>query len=329
MGAWNGLALQGELSALLSDESSSFKARVSNWIRDIEMDICTRYHWSFLRAKGQKIMVAGQEEQSLLMDAPNAPDIAISAGGSLSGNSYSVMVTFYEAISKVESQASVATSTVGTTVDNKTIELTNIPLGTEPLTTGRKIYLKSDTDDNYFLAGTISNNIDTAFTITADTTSKIEAPDFGYIHKIDGELFIENKWQLSADSIQTMRRAYSQKFSDTSGSPFTYGTIDSDRVLVYNAPDEADTLSFYYFKLPMGIYPSVDSVPTIPIKLKQVLVAGVEWKGYQYRDRSGKDTNEKRYEMLLEKAISNYGSSDRHSYIIRDVTGNSDGYLIN
>ena len=329
MGTWNGLALQSELSVLLSDESTAFKARVSQWIRDIELDICMRYHWPFLRAKGQKIMVVGSEEQSLVMDKAGAPTVTLTSGGSLEEDSvYKVRITFYESVSGVESFQGTESSSVTATSTNKTIDLTSIPVSAEPLVTGRKVYLSKDGED-YKLYSTIEDNTTTTLSITADTTSEIKPPDFSYIKMIDGELFIEDKWQLKADSIQTLRQAYNQTYSDVSGNPFTYATLSEDRVLVYNVPSSAETLSFYYFKLPMGIYPSSDSIPTIPIKLKQVLVAGVEWKGYQYRDRDGKTENQQRYENLMADAISKYSAADRHSYRIRDVTGNSDGYLVN
>ncbi len=329
MGSWNGLSLQSELSALLSDESTAFKARVSQWIRDIELDICSRHYWPFLRAKAKKIMTVGSEEQSLLLATASAPTVAIAAGGSLTAlSTYKVRVTFYETISGIETFQGTESASVSATVANKTINLTSIPTAIDPLVTGRKVYLSKDSGD-YFLHTTISDNTTTTLSITTETTSKIQPPDFNYISKLDGEFFIEGKQQLKAMDLQTLRQSYSDIYTSTTGSPYAYSLLNEERAILYPVHSTAETLSFYYFKVPMGIYPSADSIPTIPYKLKQVLVAGVEWKGYQYRDRDGKDSNESRYENLLTNAISRYGKADRHSYRIRDVIGTSDGYSIN
>lgn len=329
MGSWNGLSLQGELSALLSDESTVFKARVSQWIRDIELDICSRHYWPFLRAKAKKIMTVGSEDQSLLLSVATAPTVAIASGGSLTAlSTYKIRVTFYESISGIETFQGAESSLVTADAVNKTINLTAIPVGVGPLITGRKVYLSKDSGD-YFLHTTISDNSTTTLSITNETTSKIQPPDFGYISKIDGEFFIEGKQQLKAMDLQTLRQSYSDIYTSNTGSPYAYSLLSEERAILYPVPSTAETLSFYYFKVPMGIYPSADSIPTIPAKLKQVLVAGVEWKGYQYRDRDGKDSNQSRYEELLRQSISQYGSPDRHSYRIRDVVGTSGGYSIN
>lgn len=324
--SWNGLSLQSELSALLSDESTSFKAKVSGWIRDIELDICTRHYWGNLRVKGKKILTNSVEEQSLLIDKATAPTGVIAAGGSLTnGSYYNVLVTYYEGVSKIESQGT-PTDNITADVANKTISLSAIPVSSDPLVTERRIYI-SENGGSYFYHGAIADNTTTTYTITSAPTSKIEAPDFDYIQKIDGQVFIEGSWQLKAESVQALRQFYSQNFSNTTGTPHTYSPLSQDRILLYPTPTDI-TLSFYYFKYPRGIYPSVDSIPTITYNLKQVLVAGVEWKGYQYRDRDGKESCQQRYETMLQQAISKFGSPDRNSYRVRDVTGNCDGYLI-
>lgn len=325
--SWNGLSLQTELSALLSDDSTAFKARISSWANDIEQDMCTRHNWGFTRQKGKKLLTASVEEQSLLLTRSTAPTVAIASGGSLtSGSSYKVITTFYESVSGAESQG---TESASVTADssNKTINITAIPVSSDVLVTSRKIYVSKDGGAFYYV-GTISDNTTTIYSITSEPTSKIEAPDIDYIIKIDGQLFIENSWQLRAESIQSLRQFYSQNFTQYTGTPNSYAMISHDRALVYPTPTSGISMSYYYFKYPRGIYPSVDSIPTIPFSLKQVLVAGVEWKGYQYRDRDGKESCQNRYESLLQIAISKFGSPDRQSYRVRDVTGSCDGFLV-
>ncbi|GAJ18640.1 unnamed protein product, partial [marine sediment metagenome] len=49
------------------------------------------------------------------------------------------------------------------------------------------------------------------------------------------------------------------------------------------------------------------------IWLKEAFKAGVEWKGYQYRDRNGKIEAFNLYLRLLEDTISRMGKADKKS----------------
>ena len=212
------------------------------------------------------------------------------------------------------------------TENDKKILLSDISVSTDPLVTNKRIYLSKDSG-TYYLSQSIANATTTA-TIDAETTSLVEPSDFDYIKKIEGSLFIESSTQLRAISSEEMRNFYPGNFADTSGTPTVYSVIDYGRVLTYPKCNIDTVLSFYFFKNPRGVYASVDSTPGIPRFLKEVLAAGVEWKGYQYRDRSGKTDVFRYYNDLMVNAISRMGRPDRQSYTVRDVVGDADGFVI-
>ena len=211
---------------------------------------------------------------------------------------------------------------------NKSIDVSDIPLSIDPLVTARRVYLSKDSG-TYYLSSQIDDNTTTTLSITSDTTSLITPAEDDYISKINGELFIESSIQLCAISAQEMRRFFPGNLANTSGIPRAYSMLGYNRAIFYPAPSADTVISYYYSKNPRGIHASSDSVPTIPRALKEVLAAGVEWKGYQYRDRSGKLEVFRYYNDLLTTFISRLGSADRQSYTVRDVEGDSDGFAVN
>ena len=92
------------------------------------------------------------------------------------------MVTFVEGVADIESEAGSASSNVTATSANKTITVTNIPTSSDPLVTARNVYLVKDSGEPLFYS-TISDNTTTTASITADSTSTIEAPDYSYFNK--------------------------------------------------------------------------------------------------------------------------------------------------
>jgi len=330
---WNGLDLQTDFADMLGNNRASFLLKVSRWIREIEEDICQNHKWPFLRKKGKKILSqdAVNEEQSLLSPVPeNAPTVAKSNGGTLTlGSTYYVKVSFYESIADVETEPSEASNSIEIQEadTDRTINLTNIPVSEESLVTARRIYLKKD-NDVYYLYGTINNNVDTTYSITSDTTSKIEPIDFEYFDTLDNKPFFESSAQLTEMSIHSIRDYYPGNINQTSGVSYVYAMLDQYRLLMYPAPTQDLELSFYYFKMPRGIYPSVDSTPTIPKWLKTTLELGVRWKGYEYYDRDNTVEAFNKYNAHLRNMIGKKGKSNYKSGRIRDVTGNSDGFAV-
>ncbi len=325
---WNGQDLVTEFSALLGDSTANFKTKVEGWVNDIEREICMSHTWSFLRLKGSKVMTTGQEEQTLIISGPSAPSVAIVAGGSLTeGTDYYVKVSFYDPTSKNE-KIGTASALATTTSVNKTINVTSIPLSTESFFTQRKIYLKKGTG-KYYYHSTIADNTTTTASLTSDTTSLVQAPDFDYFRQIDGSPFYESsQGQLTYYPIQQIRLLTDGAIE--TGQPEAWGDLDIGKILMYPKPNTTEALKFYYYKVPRGTYNDPDSVPTIPISLKDVLEAGVEYKGYKYRDRAGYIEKKNVYDALLKKAIDSIGKSSIKTVSkIRDTQGRWDGRSYN
>jgi len=322
---WNGLELQTELADLYNDDRPATLLKISKFIRKAEIEIAKAHTWPNLRVKGQKILTAGAEEVTLYIDPPSAPAVALAADGSLeAGIVYSVLVTFYETdgLIPVESKKGTVSTSLTTTSINKKIQLTGIPVSTDPLVTKRRIYLKKGSG-KYKLERTIDDNITTTVTISDDTTSEIQPPENHNVQKLDGKPFIENEWQLKSMSPQQLRLEFEDSYEENQGTPEYYAALSYDKLLVYPTSSGSKTLSFYYFKRPRGIYPDAESIPEIQPELSEVLEAFVEWKSFQFKDRSGRIAARNYYDYALTEAISKYGKADKNSNTIRDVTGSN------
>ena len=325
---WNGQDLVNEYSALLGDQSAAFKSKVEGWLQDVEREICKAHTWSFLKLKGSKIMTLSQEEQSLIIDAPSAASLAVVAGGSLTADTaYYLKISFYDPISKNE-KIGVISSAGTTTSVNKQINVTSIPLSTESFFTQRRVYLRKGTGP-FYLYSTIADNTTVTATISADTTSKIQAPDFDYFRQIDGCPFYESSFgQLRYLPVDQIRLLFNGQI--TSGQPEAWGELDIGKILMYPSPNAVTALKFYFYKIPRGIYNDSGSIPTIPISLKEVLEAGVEYKGYKYRDRAGVAEKANIYKMKTKEAIDSLGKSNvKVISIVRDTQGLSSGRSLN
>lgn len=324
---WNGSDLVNELAALLGDQSENFKDRVEGWLNDAEREICKEHDWSFLRLKGKKIMVLDQEEQSLLISAPSVPNLAVANGGSLAESTvYKVKVSFYDPDSKNEITS--ASASISTTASDKTINLTNIPLCTESFFVQRKVYLKKGSG-KYYYVGTIADNTTTTYSISADTTSKIQPTEFEYIRQLDGDPFYESTvGKLQYYPVQQIRTYVDGVIE--SGQPEMWSDLGTAKILLYPKPNATTALSFYYYKIPRGIYRDEDSVPTLPISLKEVLEAYVEYKGCKYRDRAGTVEKYNVYLQKLKQSIDSVGSSTTKTVAkVRDMVGRSNGWSYN
>jgi hypothetical protein len=322
---WNGQDLVDDFAAELSDTSSAFETKVLRWINEGLRDIATSHEWPFLRARGQAILAASTDTNSLVPVQPTAPSVSATSGGALTADSaYTVLVTYYEGVAEVESIAGVASASVTPTGANLTISVTSIPVSTWPLVTARKIYL-SKAGAAYYLYETISNNTATTTTITADTTSTVTPPDQWYISKLDGDLYLENTQVLEGYSLQRLRYE-TNGVVNTAGTPSVWASINQTSVAVYPRPSANTTLSFYYFKLPAQVFNSSTSVPQIPSFMYEALHDYVIWRGFQYRDRAGQESKRANYDSSFRIQVSRKGTDKKRSGRVRSVTPDSDGY---
>jgi hypothetical protein len=321
---WNGRDLIDSFADLSGDRTTDFKAKIEEWINDIEQDIFKRHNWGFSRVKGKKILVASAEEQFLSLTNVAAPTLAALVGGSLTdGSSYKVLITHYDPISKNETQGTASAAIVPSGA-NLSITVSAIETSSEAYFTQRRVYLSKD-GGKYYLYSTITNQTDVTTTITANVSSRIIAPDFNYIAKIDGNPFYEsNQGQLDYMPVDQLRLLFSGAF--TGGVPEYWSGLDSNRILLYPYPNATTALSFYYLKAPRGIYYDYDSIPSIPYSMKNVLEAGVEYKAYKFRDRDGYQTKYQVYEGLIKQAIDDIGSPIKTVTRVRDTIGDTSGW---
>jgi hypothetical protein len=436
---WNGADLVADFSAELSDTSTAFKTKVLRWINDGIREIATSHKWHFLREKGEVVLVAGEDTQTIVLATPTAPDVTLSTGGSLTASTaYTVRVTFFEEVSGVESIAGEESDSVTTTSSDKTIVLNNLPASTSGLVTHRRVYL-SKAGAAYKLHTTIDNNTDLSVTISTDTSSDITPPEESSLNTIDGAFFINNNRVLEERSLQDL--LFITGGSSATGTPSYWAPINNEEIRVHPVPstetsatneellssqsmaasftsdaiyafgatglslqpiwtgspigtlklqvsndpvtDEDDidnwsdlpnteialsgagdalyeistrfrwyrlsytftsgtgsltatytmnstptnVMSFYYFKIPTKVYNTSTSIPEIPSWLFDDLRNYVIWRGYDYRDRAGKESKQINYENGLKRTISKKGKPNKGSGRVRCVTPDSDGFV--
>jgi hypothetical protein len=318
---WNGEALQNDFAAELSDVSSANKARVLQWINDIQREISSLGDFDFFLKEGRKTLVPGAKIQSLLIATPGIANGVVSAGGSLAGATYTFKVSFYESVSGLESLPSIASASIATTVANKTITLT-MPISPDALVTARKIYVSKDAGD-YIYHSTISNNTATSHVIASDSSSSIGLPEYSQIRSTSGNLTILNQGLIEQRPQGQVRELYSC-YNET-GTPSVWANLGGDSVLMYPQISSALVCAFFYYRVPARLYASTESIPEIPIYLKEVLRAGVMARGYMYSDRDGKIEKNNIYENLLNKYISKRSQNAKGVFRVRDRRGRSDG----
>jgi len=324
--AWNGSSLETELSALLGDTSTTFKARVLGWMNDVQQEISDSHDWNFLIRRGEKILTALSEQQSVLTAAPTAASVAQSAGGTLTdAGVYNVYVTFVES-NGLETAAGTASADVTISGTTQQIDVTAVPVSPEPLVTQRKIYLQLDGGSILFIS-TINDNTTTIATILADATSTIQAPDYDGMRKFRGNPFFESSNQLEQRSLDDLRLKFEGVVP--SGTPEFWAPLADNEIFFYPSPSSALTLKYYFHMRPPQIVSSVDSQPLLPVEFKPVLKAGVIALGYEYRDRAGQEGKLNNYHLLLSKAQRDYSEKARGRNTIRDVVGDTDGFSYN
>ena len=323
---WNGADLVTEFSAEAGDSSTTFKAKVLNWINEGLIDISSSHEWPFFRVKGKAVLTSGQDTHSLILAPPSAPTLAALAGGSLiDGTEYKVLVTYYEGVAEVESKAGTVSAGITPSGANLSITVT-IPVSASSLVTERRIYL-SKAAAAYYYYGTVSNNTATSTTVTADVSASETrmAPDYDAIGMIDGDLFVEGTRVIRNVSNQDMTFLNDGVIS--TGYPSMFADLKEGSVRTNQKPASNLTASFYYFKHPMPLFNSATSYPQLPIWLKPDLRNYVNWRVARYRDRAGKESEEINYRTQLALRISRKGKSRKGPSVVRVKTPDSDGLI--
>lgn len=320
---WNGADLITDFSAELGDTTTAFKAKVLGWINDGIREIATSHEWPFLREKAQVVLTASQDRQDITMGRPSAPSVATASGGSLAdGSTYSFRVTYYESVADVESIEGAASANASPTGANLTVNLSSVPVSPNPLVTARKVYVSKDSGA-YYYHGTIADNTTTTYSVSSDTSSTITPPKEQPIFKFDGDLYISGTRVLKKYAIQRLIDDVNGVWS--TGTPLVWALVNDNDIIVYPKPSSAETVSFYYFKLPRQVFDLSTSVPQIPAWMYHDLYNYVMWRGYAYRDRAGKESKQINFFDGLRLTISRKGKLVKGAGRVRSTTPDSDG----
>lgn len=335
---WNGLDLVNDFSSELGDTVPNFKTKVLRWINEGIREIATHHQWPCLREKGMCVLEAGEDTHALPLTKPAAPTATLTAGGSLTADTlYKVLITFYEEFSGVESIAGEYAS-ITPTGANLSFELSDIPFSPSPLVTSRKVYVAKGAA-GFVYHGVISNNLEEipgtpdpevdpptpiTYTVNADASSPISPPEEDAIFQIDGAMFIEGLRVIQGTSIQDL--LYSTSGVSATGTPQWFAPVNQLEVKVHPSPSADTIASFYYFKLPAKVFGLSTSVPQMPSWIYETLRAYVIWRGYDYRDRAGKESKLSNYNEQLRLLISRKGKPIKRSGRVRVLTADSDGY---
>lgn len=333
---WNGLELVNDYSAELGDTSSAFKTKVLRWINEGIKEIATSHQWPFLRERGQVVLKANQDTHIITLEKPTAPTVTAIAGGSLTlVNQYKFLVTFYEALSGVESVAGESTAPMTFTGTDLTAQLSSIPVSSSPLVTARKVYI-SKAGAAFQYCGTIPNNlaatpavdpldpdVPVTFNVTGDSLSRLMPPDEDAVFMIDGDFYLENNRILSGTSLQDL--IFGINGVNSKGTPDRWAPVNEEEIRVYPSPSSDTVATFYYFKLPARVYGLSTSVPEMPSWIQSDLRNYVMWRGYDFRDRAGKESKKLNFQDDLKLTISKKGKPAKKSGRVRCTTPDSDG----
>lgn len=339
---WNGLDLVNDFSAELGDTSSSFKTKVLRWINEGIRDIATSHNWPFLREKGKVVLKASQESQFLPLEKPSAPTVAALAGGSLALTyQYRFLITFFESASQVESIAGEPSEGIIPVGADLSVLLSDLPFSSNPLVTDRYVYV-SKAGGLFQFYGKIGNNLEEipavldgdgveitpaqpiTFEVTSDSLSQITPPEENAIFMIDGELIIDNSGIVHGTSLQDLEQQNNGSLS--TGTPNLWAPVNEEEIRTYPIPSKNYTATFYYFKIPQKVYGISSSIPQLPVWLYEDVRRYVIWRGFEYRDRAGKESKQANYENGLRLTISRKGKPIKRSGRVRSVTSDSDGY---
>lgn len=326
---WNGYDFIEEMSQKLGDTRAVFKDKIEIWMNDGILDIATKHNWAFLRVLGRKTLTANLAEQDLLLSAPTTvPTLTITTGGSLTnGSVYKLRMTYIKGATGQESTIGAAPSAgVTATATDKTANITNLQVSSDPLVTDRAIYISKD-GGPYLFAKYVGDNSSTSVSVDAEAVGNRQAPEFGHnIKSLDGNPFIDDLRSLSYKPLDQI--IMESQATSRSGTPNWWAQVQEEIVYLYPAPSSALELRYYYFRMPTYVRPSYDDIIGIPTWLKPDLERYVVWRGYEYRDRDGQESKFNNYEQMIKATISQKGSQKKVAARVRDVTGNSDGYTL-
>jgi hypothetical protein len=309
---------------------SAVLARVLEWINEIQSEICEAGDWPFLKFKMKKQFILGDQEIDLSPQIPSAPTFTFTTGGSLAlASTYSVKVTFVlydeslKEINSIESEPSAATTATPPSGANLTLSLSALDLYSDtntikPVNIQRRIYLSKD-GAAFYLAVTIPDNTTLTATITADTASTIEPPEFSMVSALaDEDPIIETKGVTLSQAKLGDLIAYSSNLS-AKGTPYYYARIGPRKILLYPKPSGTITLSYWVYRVPSRIFNDATRAVQLEHTLKTVLDAGVTWKSYEYKDEDGVEGKLNNYAQMKAYAKGRMARTNGQANSVKEV----------
>lgn len=330
MSSWNGSALQTAYARKYGFRDTAALVRVLDWINDIQKDIASSHSWPFLKFKMKKEIEAGEQEIDIAPQVPSAASLVLLAGGSLTADSaVYVKVTFLlfdesgKEINSLESEPSVASNSVTPSVSNLSITINDIDTyngstSVRPTTIHRRIYLKVGTGA-YYLAKTIEDNTTVTTTITANTSSTIEPPEYSLVSYLASEdpVIESSGTSLDEESLDLILKE--DPGFTSSGTPQNYARVSDNKIFLYPKPSSTITLSYWVYKVPSRIFADTERPIQLHHSLKEALDAGVTWKGYEDKDKDGQESKKVNYERIRDSAKGISGRKGGQAMTVRVV----------
>lgn len=294
---WNGSTLRDNYCQENGFTDTTSKARTLRYMNEIQKDIASGFDWPNLKFKLKKLIASDSQGIDISPQIPSAPSVAASAGGALTADSACLIkVTFVlfdeagEEYSSIESQPSVASSSVTPTGANLTLTLTAIDTydgstTVKPTTIHRRIYLKQGTSD-YLLSKTLEDNTTTTTTIAANPSSTIEPPEFSMVdHLADEDPIIQASGIFLVQENLDEILKWDPNLSAT-GTPRYYARVSPTKIFLYPRPSAELTISYWVFRRPSRIFADSDRAIQLDPSLETVLQVGTDFRWFKYKQES-------------------------------------------
>lgn len=184
-----------------------------------------------------------------------------------------------------------------------------------------------------FYVGDIEDNITTDYSITSEPTSTVSPPSSTEVDEITSDhlTFASGNGYLTRKDSNLLKRQ--DPSPGTSVTPRSFDYEGLDEIYLYpqlstSATDAQKTLQYTVFRRPHESFYDVDRIIDLPIQAKKALVAGVLWRGWEFKDRDGWVSKQNLYEKYRDELIDKLKRQRGAPSVVRDVSGDTMGYEV-